>query len=252
MSKKACIGCKIEFTLKTLKKNDGLCGKCVTKIKGKKETKRKSKKETIPKIVKTKTWNKYIGRDIGTSKCYCCKTNEITQSHFESGHVKSEHNGGKVNIDNLRPICSECNKSMGTKNMIEFMDMYGFNDKTDDVINNSKKTIIKVVPKLSDDQKRKLIFNNSIRGGLGGSVTDDRINSIIYDDKSWNKWYDLHKSNPDQTIILDKTLGSKIVDVMHVKQNIRHILADNYYPRTSFEFKNNLFSASVENKSFDS
>lgn len=78
--------------------------------------------------MKTKIWNTYIGKHKGTSTCYCCKINEITQSHFECGHVESEHNGGKVTITNLRPICGECNRSMGISNMTEFMNKYEFND----------------------------------------------------------------------------------------------------------------------------
>jgi hypothetical protein len=33
---------------------------------------------------------------------------------------------GTDTINNLRPICKLCNNSMGTKNMIEFMNTYGF------------------------------------------------------------------------------------------------------------------------------
>lgn len=35
---------------------------------------------------------------------------------------------GVTNIRNLRPICSLCNKSMGTRNMYDFIDQYGFHD----------------------------------------------------------------------------------------------------------------------------
>jgi hypothetical protein len=38
----------------------------------------------------------------------------------------SEKHGGKVHLDNLRPICSACNKSIGAKNMEKFMEQYGF------------------------------------------------------------------------------------------------------------------------------
>lgn len=38
--------------------------------------------------------------------------------------LQVKKNGGEVNIDNLRPICGNCNKSIGTKNMDEFMTKY--------------------------------------------------------------------------------------------------------------------------------
>ena len=54
----------------------------------------------------------------------CCSTEIISISNFECGHIKSEKDGGEVNIDNLRPICGNCNKSIGTKNMDDFMTQY--------------------------------------------------------------------------------------------------------------------------------
>ena len=80
----------------------------------------KTKKKPIPKSLKIAVWNKYIGEDIGKSKCLCCNLSDITQLKFHTGHVIAEANGGETNIDNLRPICETCNKSMGTKNMEEF------------------------------------------------------------------------------------------------------------------------------------
>jgi hypothetical protein len=83
-------------------------------------------RETIPKAVKSKVWDLYIGKQNGIGKCQCCKTRDIEALHFECGHIISEAHGGKVKIDNLRPICSQCNRSMGTMNMDEFIHKYGF------------------------------------------------------------------------------------------------------------------------------
>lgn len=81
----------------------------------------KPKKKTISKTLKRAVWNTNIGEDIGKSKCLCCKMTDITQLTFECGHVIAEANGGETNVQNLRPICSSCNKSMGTQNMGDFM-----------------------------------------------------------------------------------------------------------------------------------
>ena len=40
---------------------------------------------------------------------------------FNCGHIIAEANGGKVIVSNLKPICQNCNSSMGTKNMDDFM-----------------------------------------------------------------------------------------------------------------------------------
>ena len=45
----------------------------------------------------------------------------MTQLNFICGHIVSGYNGGKINVDNLRPICMSCNLSMGTKNMQDFI-----------------------------------------------------------------------------------------------------------------------------------
>ena len=42
-------------------------------------------------------------------------------------HVTSRKNGGEMIIDNLRPICGTCNKSISSENMEEFMEKYGYN-----------------------------------------------------------------------------------------------------------------------------
>ena len=88
--------------------------------------KRSYRKHTIPKTLKINVWNNYIGKEVGSAKCMCCQECEIIQGHFEAGHVISERNGGATNIENLRPVCSLCNKSMGVKNMQEFMREYGY------------------------------------------------------------------------------------------------------------------------------
>ena len=84
----------------------------------------KKKKEKIPAAVRKIVWNTYIGKDNSVGKCLCCDAEEISSTNFECGHIKSEKNGGEVNIDNLRPICGHCNKSIGGNNMDEFMDKY--------------------------------------------------------------------------------------------------------------------------------
>lgn len=81
----------------------------------------KYKKKSIPKSLKIKVWNTYVGEDIGKIKCLCCDTIDITQSIFECGHIIAEAKGGETSLENLRPICSTCNKSMKTINMNDYI-----------------------------------------------------------------------------------------------------------------------------------
>jgi hypothetical protein len=89
---------------------------------------KKHKKTKISSKLRNDVWNTYIGKEIGISKCFCCKLNTIEKgtSIYHCGHYISEKNGGKTNIENLRPICSDCNLSMSIYNMDEFMNINGY------------------------------------------------------------------------------------------------------------------------------
>ncbi len=83
----------------------------------------KTPRKTIPKTLKNQVWDQYIGKDKGIGLCECCKK-EIDSKHFECGHIIAVAEGGDDTIDNLRPICGLCNKSMGKMNMTDFCDKY--------------------------------------------------------------------------------------------------------------------------------
>jgi len=83
------------------------------------------KKQAIPKTVRNAVWARYFPNSL-SGVCQCCKIEGITYGNFHAGHVISEHNGGGLKVDNLRPVCPLCNSSMGTQNMDEFIAKYGF------------------------------------------------------------------------------------------------------------------------------
>jgi hypothetical protein len=76
-------------------------------------------KATIPKALREQVWVTYIGPKFQT-KCpvYWCKNN-ISVFDFEVGHNIPESKGGGLEIKNLRPICSRCNKSMSDNYTID-------------------------------------------------------------------------------------------------------------------------------------
>ena len=82
-----------------------------------------SKKRTsCPKAVKEAVWLKYFGHKMN-GKCYVCGR-PISYMSFEVGHNKPFAKGGKWNINNLRPICRTCNRSMGTMTIESFKKKY--------------------------------------------------------------------------------------------------------------------------------
>jgi 5-methylcytosine-specific restriction endonuclease McrA len=45
-------------------------------------------------------------------------------SSFDVGHNRARAKGGYDNIDNLRPVCRDCNSAMGTITIEEFKKTY--------------------------------------------------------------------------------------------------------------------------------
>jgi 5-methylcytosine-specific restriction endonuclease McrA len=93
----------------------------VKKKKKKKPKKRVKKKEAIPQALRLKVWRTQFG-DNFIGNCYVCKRTLYLDS-FEAGHIVSESNGGKLNINNLLPICKPCNGSCGTRNLFDFINI---------------------------------------------------------------------------------------------------------------------------------
>jgi hypothetical protein len=145
-----------------------------------------AKRKSIPKAVKNSVWNKYIETDdpkklIG--KCFVGCGCEITIANFEVGHVNAYSKGGSDKVENLRPICSTCNKSMGTMNLLEFKDLYGL---------DSKKEVV-----LTEEELKHKI-----------QELDDNISSITnendtYDKKQINEQFELEKCNLERSNIND-------------------------------------------------
>ena len=88
------------------------------------KSKSKPSRPKIPAAVRNIVWYTYISKDKSEGNCFCCKC-VITLVNFEVGHVKSFANGGDSTVQNFRPLCGNCNKSMGRQNIGDFMKKYG-------------------------------------------------------------------------------------------------------------------------------
>lgn len=89
-----------------------------------KSTREKQTKKAIPKHIKVLCWNAAFGVDARTASCPCCEMETIDITHFHAGHIISEKNGGLTVVDNLIPICGQCNLSMGTSDFVTYKTNY--------------------------------------------------------------------------------------------------------------------------------
>lgn len=83
------------------------------------------RKAIIPAAFREQIWIRTMGR-VYEGKCpvvWC--QNNITVHDFQSGHNIPESKGGKTLPDNLIPICSRCNQSMGDRYTIDEWNQLG-------------------------------------------------------------------------------------------------------------------------------
>jgi 5-methylcytosine-specific restriction endonuclease McrA len=72
----------------------------------------------IKKPLRKKVWSAYNNLNL-VGNCYVCNRDTDYDS-FECGHIVSVFYGGKTEFNNLKPICSSCNKDMGIHNLEEY------------------------------------------------------------------------------------------------------------------------------------
>lgn len=78
-----------------------------------------TKLSAIPIGIKNQTWTTYIGKVFETD-CPICDINIINVFNYECAHVIAQSKGGQHTVDNLRPICSPCNKRMNNNDFYEW------------------------------------------------------------------------------------------------------------------------------------
>jgi hypothetical protein len=76
-------------------------------------------RQGIPQALRQAVWLHYCGTAF-KAKCHVswCKS-VLTPFIFEVGHDIPRSKGGLTTLDNLRPICAQCNKSMGNRYTIQ-------------------------------------------------------------------------------------------------------------------------------------
>ena len=74
-----------------------------------------SAKHKIPKALREQVWLVKVGPTFQTKCKVLWCTNKMNVFDYQCGHNVPESKGGKTTLDNLIPICSRCNVSMGSQ-----------------------------------------------------------------------------------------------------------------------------------------
>jgi hypothetical protein len=93
------------------------------------------KRSSIPKARRDQLWIKHFGTSY-SGQCLICEKEFTIVDNWEAGHVVPSSKGGSDNLDNLRPICRDCNRSMGCTNMITWAKHHYPNNKIDTLPSN--------------------------------------------------------------------------------------------------------------------
>ena len=72
----------------------------------------------ITEDLRKAVWSKRNGEYV-SGKCYSC-SKSITFGKFECGHIIAWSQGGKTELNNLEPICKQCNVKSQDKNLLEY------------------------------------------------------------------------------------------------------------------------------------
>lgn len=80
----------------------------------------KNKKIKISPKLRFEVWRKYYNNNL-EGKCPICNNNIGLYLGYHCGHIISEKNNGETNLDNLRPLCSNCNLKMNSTNWDDYI-----------------------------------------------------------------------------------------------------------------------------------
>lgn len=109
-----------EQTLYEVKESARLANnKVAEKYKTLSSTHSAKKKETFPEWFKSRLWRKFNG-SLEKAMCPVCSESFIEPNSFSAGHILPESKGGMMCLENIMPICGDCNSQMGARHLYWF------------------------------------------------------------------------------------------------------------------------------------
>jgi transposase-like protein len=130
----------------------------------------------ISEQLRTAVWVREFG-EASVAKCPVCKLSDLSSpAGFQCGHIVAHAEGGKETIENLRPVCRDCNLGMRTANMTEFIRSLRSPARAADKINS-------VLRRMTWSKKYGLDARGSCK--CGEIDMDNAIYEKIKPDRGW-------------------------------------------------------------------
>lgn len=104
-----------EHEMKTLEYSEESESLNQSEIEEKILTRRNSKVDL--KVIRDKIWSIWC---CDKRICFACES-EISKDDWHCGHILAESKGGNASLDNLRPLCPDCNRKMRTTHMYRYI-----------------------------------------------------------------------------------------------------------------------------------
>lgn len=175
------------------------------------------KRKKIPKAIRTNVWKKYISPELMKGQCFVGCGTQIEITNFEVGHVVAFARGGTDTIDNLRPICSLCNKSMGTTNLNEFMEKFKSNSvlTIDLHLNETSASIKKLEKTLTKFTQKQTLLTTT------HEVLTTELNSLELQAAELQIKIGLKRNESDKTLNSIKKLDDSILKTEEEIQSLK-------------------------------
>lgn len=129
-------------------------------------------------------WDYFIQKKSHNIKCFVCCEEVISLKTFHRGHIIAEAFGGTMRFDNLIPICSFCNTSMGTKTPTEYAEEKGYTIKrTDRIIKKEGLLIYKTKSDIDIDKHdyqtlQRLCIYNGVKANIMKTDMIDTLKNL--------------------------------------------------------------------------
>ncbi len=168
-------------------------------------TKKEEKSGKIPKAVRSRVWKIAFG-ELFVGKCECCKR-KIEFDNWECGHIQARKCGGLSIADNLRPLCTPCNRSMGTQNLYDFKDKLCLNENEGEahdekVISIGEKVIAQEEKAVGQEEKvvigEKIIEEKVVVEGKDAEEKLEQVQNIAIGPNILEKIFDMIKAQNEE------------------------------------------------------